>query len=70
MKTPPEIATVVATLRTVAGWMPEDQRQTLYEVADQTEATWDDLCCPVCEEVTCDDGCPLQHVRAALRDDR
>ncbi|MCX5598425.1 hypothetical protein OOK29_09770 [Streptomyces phaeochromogenes] len=62
----PETVTVVAaTLRTAAEWFSGDDRDTMREVADQTERAWDDIC-PVCEEVDCDDDCPLEDLRAAV----
>ncbi|MWA08768.1 hypothetical protein [Streptomyces sp. BA2] len=62
----PETVTIVAaTLRTAAEWFSGDDRDTMREVADQTEANWDSIC-PVCEEVDCDEDCPLEHLRAAV----
>lgn len=65
-------APIVQTLRFLAGgWIRDDaghdNQQWLTDVADQIErdpdpANWD--CCPICEEVTCDNGCPLSEVRA------
>ncbi len=58
---------VAATLRTVAPWAEDHEfRDMLYDVADQAEANWDDACCPVCEEVTCDQGCPFEEIRKTL----
>lgn len=62
--TPDAVRTTVATLRTAAEWLPGEQRDMLREVADQTEWDWDGACCPLCEEVTCDEGCPLGNLRA------
>ncbi|MDQ0809835.1 hypothetical protein QFZ63_001549 [Streptomyces sp. B3I7] len=62
---PETVAIVAATLRTAAEWFSGDDRDTMREVADQTEQTWDDIC-PVCEEVDCDQGCPLEDLRAAV----
>lgn len=58
------IGTVVRTLRQVAEWMPMSAEE-LQETADVVER-WSvgDLCCPMCEEVECDDGCPLAEIRA------
>ena len=62
----PETVTIVAaTLRIAAEWFSGDDRDTMREVADQTERAWDDIC-PVCEEVDCDDDCPLENLRAAV----
>lgn len=65
---PPEVVTTAAALRTAAEWFSGDDRDTMRGVADDTERAWDGACCPVCEEVTCDEGCPLEHVRAALEE--
>ena len=65
---PLEVTTVAATLRTAAEWFSGDDRDMMREVADDAERAWDSACCPVCEEVTCDEGCPLEHVRAALEE--
>lgn len=66
------ISAVVATLRQVAGWglSFEDgpAQQELLEIARQVEllAAQDILCCPVCEEVECDDDCPLAAIGRGL----
>lgn len=63
----PEVAaTVAATLRNAAEWFSGDARDTMREAADGVGSNWDDACCPVCEEVTCDKGCPLEGLRAGL----
>lgn len=68
---PPEAETVIATLRTAAEWMERDtDRAMMLEAAERAELDWDGACCPVCEEVTCDDGCPLNRVRTAIRQGR
>lgn len=64
--TPQEI--VAATLRTASGWMGDDgDRIVLIETAanvmNSKDPSWT---CPVCDEIICDDGCPLAEVRAAL----
>jgi hypothetical protein len=55
-----------ATLRTVAEWGPTVTREEFLDVAEQVEAMGDDdgWCCPVCEEVECDTGCPLEPIRS------
>lgn len=59
------VETVVATLRLVAEQVRDDRdRAALTEAAEQIEHGLDDACCPLCEEVTCDDGCPLRAARA------
>lgn len=64
--------TVAATLRTIAGWglafqsTPDRPAQgELRSIADQVDdLRADEACCPVCEEVTCDEDCPLASVRS------
>lgn len=64
-------AAVSATLREVAEWglafqstLDEPAREELRGVADRVDALdRDDTICPVCEEATCDEGCPLEEVR-------
>lgn len=58
---------IVETLRSV-GWVGvNDGDPWMYETADVIEQgspeDWD--CCPLCEEVTCDDGCPVKPIRRA-----
>lgn len=66
---------VADTLRFLAdGWVghpcrtcdatPDDQKW-LRETADQIEREKHDWtpCCPLCAEVTCDNGCPLRPAR-------
>lgn len=57
------VATTASTLRVAADWLSGEDRNMLLEAAANTEINWDDACCPVCEEVTCDEGCPLESVR-------
>ena len=60
------IRTAVAdTLRTVAEWGPTSPEE-LRAVAEQVDsmAIRDGWCCPVCQEVDCDEGCPLASVRS------
>jgi hypothetical protein len=58
------IETVVRTLRQVAEWMPMSLEE-LQETADLVERLGaDPACCPMCEEIECDDGCPLAAIRA------
>lgn len=64
-------ATVSATLRTVAEWGLAFQstpdrpaRDELRDIAEQVDRLErDEACCPVCEEVTCDEDCPLAGIR-------
>ena len=54
-----------ATLRKIAdgfeAWTPDD----LYQVADEVAAghITDWTSCPVCEEIECDEDCPLAPIR-------
>jgi hypothetical protein len=65
-------AAIAATLRQVASWATDDdaKRDCLYQMADEVERadaetlSW---CCPVCGEVDCDEGCPLELVRDPAR---
>ena len=62
----PVIVATANTFRYLAGWFGSDeQRAELYEMAEAVEVMTpgNDMCCPVCEETTCDDGCPLAPVR-------
>lgn len=65
-------AAVAATLRTVAEWGltfigsdgDRSARDDLHGIAEQVEMlSRHELCCPVCEEVTCDESCPLVGCR-------
>lgn len=62
---------VSATLRTVAEWgltWPDGRklaRDDLRMIAANVESLGPDDCrCPVCEEVECDEDCPLAGLRA------
>ena len=62
--------TSVGALRHAASWLSNDEdRQTVNDVAaaveaaEPTDESLGDLC-PVCEEVLCDEDCPLEPVRA------
>lgn len=64
---PEVVRTVAATLRIVMEWYSGEQRDMLREAADEVEQNWDTGgTCPVCEEMTCDEGCPLEHLRGAI----
>lgn len=59
------IETVVRTLRQVAEWMPMSSEE-LQETADCVERLGaDPECCPMCEEIECDDGCALATIRGS-----
>ena len=71
------IAAVVETLRFCAdGWVNDadidggDNQRWLRKTADEIETTdpaaW--WCCPLCQEVECDDNCPLLPVRRDVPD--
>jgi hypothetical protein len=63
---PVEAKAAAKALRTAATWLPDEYRDMLREAADGAEKDWDGSCCPVCQEVWCDGGCPLETVRANL----
>lgn len=59
--------TLAAAYRQQAGWTDDSAAQREFEdlargveAVDGTEG-----CCPCCQEVTCDTGCPLEPVRQA-----
>jgi hypothetical protein len=56
------VSTIAATLRVAAEW-PGDYQGEMLETANLVETNFDDVCCPLCEEVRCDEGCPLEQVR-------
>lgn len=67
---PPPIAVAVGgALRYVAGLTHargrEDEAREWYEIAAEVEQHdySDSWCCPLCEELTCDVGCPLEPLR-------
>lgn len=65
-------AKVSATLRTVAEWglafddssigQARDEFLAIADAVDRLES--DDGICPVCQEVICDEGCPLKGMRS------
>jgi hypothetical protein len=62
------IDAVARTLRYISCWADEDRAAPeLIELAGIIEREYvggdGGGCCPVCQEVTCDDGCPLKPVR-------
>lgn len=63
------IAATAETLHVVAGWGDvgaEELHRVAQEVAAGDVAGW--TCCPVCEEIECDAGCPLAPVRSPVPD--
>lgn len=63
---------VAATLRQLAAWSDEDRTaDELYQLANEVEAHdfTDSWCCPMCQEVECDDDCPLAALRASAGKD-
>lgn len=64
---PDVVRTIIKALRTAAGWLPDEQRELLLEAATVAEnGGWEDACCPICQEVWCDTGCPLEDLRGDL----
>lgn len=62
---------IAATLRMVAEQITDnDDRNFLLETAEQVERGQDDDICPLCQEVTCDTGCPLAQPRAIRAEHR
>lgn len=63
------VQAVTETLRQLAGWGDEDRSTSELEALATTVETYalndDGLCCLMCQEVHCDDGCPLDGVRPA-----
>jgi hypothetical protein len=57
--------TLAAAYRQQARWTDDSRAiQDFLDLASQVEAFEPgDTCCPCCEEVTCDTGCPLEPVR-------
>lgn len=56
--------TVANTLRQLASWGSEDREAAeLTKLADQVEVDDLAMCCPMCQEVRCDTGCPLEPMR-------
>jgi hypothetical protein len=63
----PIVRATGATFRYLAQWFgDEEQRAALLEMAEAAEHLDDDMTCPVCEEMTCDEGCPLEPVRSRM----
>lgn len=61
---------IAATMRYAAGlafYTDEELARDLYEQADlvlNADDDWISACCPVCSEVVCDGGCPLEEWRS------
>lgn len=55
---------VAATYRHLAIWMDAANADEALRVAGMVER-YDvtDICCPCCQEIECDDGCPLEPIR-------
>lgn len=65
------VEVIARTLRQLAEWGDYDlqpaallELATVVEVEDYEES-W---CCPMCQEVECDTGCPLEEVRRGRLD--
>lgn len=56
---------VEATIREVATWGPMTKEELRQVADDVAHARPNDGTCPVCEEVTCDEGCPFEGTRRA-----
>lgn len=58
---------VALTLRMASEWIADEGDRTLLIEAAANVANSDmSWVCPMCEEVACDDHCPLAEIRAAL----
>lgn len=56
---------LAAAYREVAEWADPKESEALLKMASAVEALDEHAaCCPVCEETTCDDSCPLAQVRS------
>lgn len=60
----PDQALIAVTIRKIAThWCGEDEalQADLYGLSDEVEREnlADSMCCPICQEVTCDEDCPL-----------
>lgn len=55
---------VAASYRHLAVWMDTANADEALRVAGMVER-YDvtDICCPCCQEIECDDGCPLEPIR-------
>lgn len=65
------LTAVAATLRYVGGFHSDELSETATQIDGMRSAPRDDfawLCCPVCQEITCDDDCPLAIVRRGRSD--
>lgn len=60
------LRTVALTLQQIAGWgdAGPDNEQGWLDLAREVEQLVPGYCCPMCQEVECDAGCPLETVRA------
>lgn len=64
------LATVADTLRIISSWgrtNPETMGRLAEEIGSYTDMACLHPCCPVCQEVVCDTGCPLESVRMRTR---
>lgn len=63
------VTAVRDTLLQVASWVESDaDREDLHDMANRVGLYADvarSECCPMCEEVRCDEGCPLAGIREA-----
>lgn len=64
IQVPLEAKIAAKALRTAAYQLQGEPADEFRALADRVEKYWDAGCCSVCEETWCDDGCPLEDVRA------
>lgn len=71
VQVPFEIKIAARTLRAASYQLQGEPWDEFHKLADQVEKYWDGGCCPICQEVWCDDDCPLAELRAkAMREQR
>ena len=57
------VETVATTFRHIADWFGPEWERKLIETADHVERDPMGSFCPVCQEVICDEDCPLARMR-------
>jgi hypothetical protein len=66
---PTDLPTVLSVIKFLRdGWISDvvdaGNVDYLADIAAHIENGWlDSACCPMCQEVECDEGCPLEHHR-------
>lgn len=57
---------IAQTLETLAMWTDETHRES-YRYLARDVRSWEpdqwDICCPFCDEIECDEGCPMSELR-------